>query len=189
MKMERKYKPELIASKDDIRYVLTNLCIDIHKDKTVVVATDGRRLVCVPCEIDSIHEIGLVPVEAIAQARKVKSKNRHDDLTVPLVGQTGMNDRLQLNGRAEIRNGPVLTTIDRPGCEFNYPKWPEAVIPKGEPTFTVSLNAELLLGLAKALGTDGSVKLQFTSDIEQILVTPSGQSDGEFGVLMPLRTH
>lgn len=189
MRMERRFKPETVASQDDSRLAIQNLSIDIHNDKTVVVATDGRRLVVVPCEIDSIHEIGLVPVEAIKQARTVKVKRQprqssqrgryrnHDiepaELEVPL------------NGQAKFDKGPVHITIDRPDEYTVYPKW-QPLIPLSEPTFTVGLNAELLAGLAEALGSDGMVTLQFRGADKIIHVTADKHS-GAFGLLMPCR--
>lgn len=178
MRMERRFKPEIIASKDETRFAMQNLNIDIHNDKTVIVATDGRQLVVVPCEIDSIHEIGLVPVEAIKQARtvKVKRKSRGRDIEPAEL-------EMSLNGKVQFDKGHVHITIDRPDVDIHYPKWPQ-FIPTSEPTFTVSFNAEYLAGIAKALGSDGAVTLQFRGECDPIHIT-SDKHSGAFGLLMP----
>lgn len=185
MRMERKYKPERIASKDTGREVLTHLCVDIHNDQTVVAATDGRRLVCVPCEIDSIHEIGLMPVEAVKEARnlKVKRLNR-DEVSVPLAKiSESFDSRLATRQPFEINKDNVHITIDKPSETLVYPKWTQ-VIPTGESKFTITLNAKLLSELADALGSDGVVTLQFRDPSDVIHVTADKRS-GAFGLLMP----
>lgn len=183
MRMERRFKPEIIASTD--RQALTHLCIDIHNDKTVIVATDGRRLVVVPCEIDSIHEVGLVPVEAIKQARTVKVKRKSRGRFRSGRDIEPAELEVSLNGKVQFDKGPVHITIDRPAADVVYPKWPQ-IIPTSGPTFTVALNAELLAGLAKALGSDGAVQLQFRGENDPIHVTADKHS-GAFGLLMPCR--
>ncbi len=127
----------------------------------VAVATNGRALVIAPVEISAgENDEGLISPEALKAARKNK----------PLEGI------LMVNGKLEL---PCSTAYPRPveggesGCGF-YVKWEQVVPEPSSPVdFTVSLNPQLLLDLAQAIGCakDGCVTLEFRQGMNPFRVT------------------
>lgn len=168
MKLRRKYRPELIASKDATRAVINDLQISEHEGKPVLVATDGRKLVVVPITLEK-GEKGRLPKDALAFARK--TAHRKDDLT------------MSLNGKVEFPNGWTMPLK----LDGNYPTWQTVVPEKADRKHRISFNAKFLYELAQAMGTD-EVVLHMGTAMDSIIVEP-GVSDGEFGVLMPCRNE
>lgn len=166
MKLRRKYRPELIASKDATRFVINDLQISEHEGKPVLVATDGRKLVVVPVALEE-NEKGRLPKAALIFARK--HANRKDDIT------------MRLNGKVEFPNGWTMPLLE----EGNYPTWQQVVPSKESRKTRIAFNARFLYELAQAMGAE-EVVLHMGDPMEAIIVEP-GVSDGEFGVLMPCR--
>lgn len=179
IKIDPKYKLELVASKlGGTRPTIEVIRIDHSKRfGNVAVSTQGKAMAIVPiAHVDPMDEEIKRPVtpynvsqEALKASRKVKR----------------LEGELKLNGNIELGNGQAFPL---PDClmGINYPRW-EVVLPDKAPTFEVALDAQLLLDLAKALGTDGKVTLSFIDELSPIAVTPNYNGNGEYGVLMPMR--
>jgi len=163
MRLEHKYLIEKAASKDPIRRALQN--VFITEDKKHLVATNGSALAKVPVELDASDDRGngLIPASVLTDARK-KTKHR-------------MHTELSLNG-AFIHNDGVSIPRD---AEGTFPQY-EHIFPK-DPVIkhTVTLNPELLLDLAKALGNSKSITLEF-QEVGDAIIARNGLA---VGLLMP----
>lgn len=160
------------ASKSDAREKLRHAYLDT--DKARMVATDGHILAIVPVEVDPGDASGYVPTEALTTAKKLLPRST-ETLT------------LACNSSIAIPNGPSYPRPD----ESAFPNV-DAVLPNPETRlFSVALDPELLVNLAKALGSAGVV-LSFDPANGQacILVRPylkkSIDLDGRVGAIMPM---
>lgn len=170
-------KIEKVASRDLSRPVLCALHLRISEDRKVahLEATDSYKAVRIPVEIEDQDEAGLVSIDAIAAARKIKGTDAQivlcgEDLNVPLAGQ-----RFTRPDYGEFANLPQL--------------WPE---PAELSSFEVGLNAKFLYELAQGLGSD-TVRIRFhaapdgsPSPLRSMLVRPNRLDGGE-GILMPMK--
>lgn len=142
MKIETKYKPEIIASKDITREYLCDPYLDADAGK--VVATDGHRMIVVPAGADG-DSSGFVSSEAFVEGRRLAKKAKVFDYVI--------------EGREKLSNGAVYTTEQ--GRKF--PPW-KSVVPEHQPgdedTVTFGLNARYLKELVDALG--GKENVVFT---------------------------
>lgn len=169
MKIKRTYRPELIVGKGKFRPVLNDASLQTHEGKDVLVATDGRRLVVLPVTREDGDTDGAIPPKAMQIAREAAHKK--DPLSI------------KCNGKIEFVNE---WTMPRPN-HGAFPNFAQ-VIPAAESRTTkVSFNAKFLYDLARAIGRD-TVTLNIGGPLDAILVTPAGPADGEFGVLMPVKT-
>lgn len=173
MKIQRHYRPEACASKDEDRFNLTDPYLDVEHEK--LVATDGYRLVAVPVEIDEDDVSGYVSRELLQVGRRKSDKK---------VGLVDIRKRIDLQPHG----------IEWPVVEARkFPAWREVLPPfaEGGPgTITIGLNARLLKGIADALGSEGQLAL--TVKVDQvnsapIVVRALRGSREEVGVLMPVR--
>jgi hypothetical protein len=185
MKIDRKYKPELCASKDPMRIPLQYVAIDGNQ----AVATDGRRLVCVPCERSEGDGDGVLlvkPEHLIADRRNCNKKRPNVELVI---------------------NGPVVRRVNRQGDTVeiksksdhhgftNFPKNWKEVIPKADrKNVVINLNAKLLYEIAQAMGSDlVSIKAEASAEHEPIVINPINYQGAiineAIGVLMPLRAQ
>ncbi len=169
MKINKKYQIEKAASTDETRHPLMN--VHIAEDGKHLVATTGRMLAIVPVEMEPNDERGngaIMPTALIA-ARKTTKKN--DSAC-----------RLALNGSFQLSDGVTLPRPENPGV---FPQYAQ-VIPK-DPVIkhTVTLNPELLLSLAKALGDSRSITLEFQEDELSAIIARNGEA---YGLLMPMKT-
>ena len=163
MIVDKKYKIEKAVSTDGTRYVLNHVYLDVEKKRAV--ATTGRILAVVPCDIADDDVTGMIPVDAIKAARKVK----------------GLNIVVGANGNCETLNGQ---TFKRP--DGTFPKY-EGVIPKhASGGIKISLNAKFLYQLAQATGDD-EVILDIQDAGSAVIVTPYHREPNAFGVIMPIR--
>lgn len=167
MKIEKKYKPELICSKDATRPSIQETYATKHKGKPVLVATDGRRLLAVPIEVDNEKEYGYIPKAALKFAKASLLERRSTFI------------QFSANGKITFSNG---WTMPRDNQQV-FPKW-ETVIPKEAPE-TIAINAKLLYELAQSMGCE-TVALHIGEKNEGIIVKPTENNEA-FGVLMPVR--
>lgn len=168
MILDHKYQIEKAASTDRSRYVLQN--VYITEDKKHLVATTGVILAKVPVELGPTDDRGngLIPADIIADARK-RTKRRP-------------KTELGLNGCFVHGDG---TSVPRT-AEGTFPKY-ENVIPKDAAIKnTVTLNPELLLALAKALGNSKSVTLEFQDQSGELAII--ARNGDAFGLIMPTKT-
>ena len=175
MKMDARFKPELIVSKDKQRVAIATC----YLQGKFLLATDGRMLVKIPVEREEGDTDGPVTIEAIAAARKLGRK-----LGLVVIA---CNDALVTpDGASFPRNAAV-----------SYPQVEQA-IPGKRKEVKLGLNAALLKALADALGDDGKtgVVLAYevgadgtpgTTPISITLNCAAGGRDGIKAVLMPMR--
>lgn len=176
MKINKTFKLEKAASTDATRPAIGNVLVTKTKEgKTLAIATDGRIMAVVPCEIADDAELGLVSPKALVHGRKLAKKASDSEMT--------------LNGNIAFLDGSALPRPTQQDCG-NYPNW-TAVQPDPEAkiAFTVAFDPRLLLNLAEAIGYDGSyqksVTLRFVDEMTAIRVTCG--ADGQYGLLMPVR--
>lgn len=180
MKLPNKINPALAASKDSTRYILQH----VRVTNQLAMATDGRRLLVTCVERDEVDPENvdiLVPAKAVNAA--CAKKRRH------LSGQLRISDQA-----VTIEELGESTTYSCT-CDGKFPNV-SMVVPEIEKhTLRLSLNVELLAGLAKAFGSD-QVTLHLDPDgfsangdktfyAPPMLVT-AGRPDS-FGILMPCR--
>lgn len=160
MKIHSKYRPELVVSKDETRYNLTNPYLDA--EKKMIFAMDGHSLVGVPVETEEGEQVlpeGENGRYISAHALQVTHKEKHlfGLLDLDLVG-----DRLAPLGLS-------LETAFSADCKFPNP---EPVLPHlterkmddpiaEDGTATISFNARYLLRIAEALGNGDQVIITF----------------------------
>ena len=90
-----KFKPELCASKDSMRYTLC----DCYLSGTFLIATDGRRIVQIPVTREEGDVDGYIPQAVLQAARtqankKRKKKFHPSDMTIAAKEKTlGFNSQ------------------------------------------------------------------------------------------------
>lgn len=187
LKHDTRKAPEIerAASSDESRPVLCHAYLNVE-DGTLE-ATDSYMAVIVPVEIEDGDTSGPIPRDALKAQRKA-SKRYPASLSV--------------NGDVALRDTYEGTeqTWKRP----DVGQWPNLrkITPDDLSGFRIGLNAAKLLDLAKALGSDGEVTLEFRRQrntyeegeavgyfpdrLGPMKVTvPSGGDS--WGILMPLR--
>jgi hypothetical protein len=194
-------KPEAIASADKLRRSICEPYLDIETlpatEDTVtcdglkvpgvsvrvgrLVSTDGKAMAILPVDIDDHDVSGYVSGAALSAARKQAGK-----LDQAKVG---------LNGKAELPDGSTMPRNG--GADGTYPNWRLVKdMTKGEPVFRYCVNVELLLRLAKAIGSDGPLMLEFYADENgkpdnlapaTVKWAGAGNPTGGKGIIMPMR--
>ena len=178
MKINKNCKIELACSTDKQRAAICNPYLEIDDKGARMIATNGQILAIVPVDPQEGDKAGLVPVDAIKDARKAKPASLPEAT-------------LACNGNVKLLDGRQY-----PRPDFAFPNY-RAVLPaENRPAkFTVGIDAKLLWELAQAMGTQG-VTLEFENELSAIKVRPSaaGQhgsikpADYEArGVIMPIR--
>lgn len=187
MKLQRKYKPELIVSKDATRYILEQVMVDLYEGEPVCVATDGRRIVIVPCEIEDVREIGCLSPQVFKTARAAQSiKNKSK--SIPAVPVLDIEADVE---QVIVKNGIKTVVFKRQDYGRDYPKYKQA-IPTGKPRVTISINPKLLWELAQAMGAEDGVTLEIHEQDNGIdtaigVVPNNSASNKARAVLMPMR--
>lgn len=177
------------AAKAAGRYAMADLRLETtppagHTSGGSLVATDGRRIVVVPVELDDGDDAGLVSVEAFTQAVKLAGK--------------GSEASMKANGSLVCKNG---ATFERPTGDF--PRWQQAMPafrPADPGTVTIAFNAVYLAEIIKALGTVtdcASITFQVETDsttgrhtaAKAPILVGTGSKAFAFGALMPITTE
>lgn len=182
MKLGKKQKIEACASLDSARPNLEAPYLDVAKKQ--LVASDGRLGIFLPVEVDAGDVSGPVPVEAFAAARRAQKRVASIEIRLPVLD-------------AEVPLGPTYARKPLQGA----PPISE-LLPRVDPRLdwadkgvtVVSLDAELLVTLQRALGSDGvTLLIRRGEATEAINVLPLGVEPGApfadgHGVLMPMRS-
>lgn len=140
MKIDTQYKPELLIS-PDITRTSTHIGMYYDTDAKLLCATNGHAFVGVPVTVEAGESSGYVTAEILKAARQFAKKAKLAESTIEVT-------------KTELRtfNGATKTTAARPKAQF--PAWrqllPE-IAPGDDNTVTVTLNAQLLLDVQKAL--------------------------------------
>lgn len=183
-------QPELVASKDESRPVLSKVHLNVEASEVWVC--DSYMAARFPVDLDEGDTSGPIPVEALKAARKP-----------PLRGSEGrilVNHHVDvvMDGKGQTHSDPYVT-LPRESAEYQFPNLDE-LFPESGTVFEVGLNAKKLHDLAKAFGQD-EVRLSFIagratnvdgdagpSNLRPILVNPiSAREDDGKGLLMPIR--
>lgn len=145
-------RPAMFAAPDDMRPVLTAVCVEAEKDGVIAVGSDGFRLGAQHASID-VEETGtvLVPARLIINAAK----------TWP--GRPGLDDRVVLTTQEQrVTIAYVPAGWDEPQVAFSdfaiagsFPNWRQ-LIPTidGEPRASFALNPTFAAEVAKAARLD-----------------------------------
>ena len=185
MKIHKNHKVELVCA-DKFRPVLQYPHLDV--ESKMLVATDGKAMICVPVETEEGEVSGPVSIEALDLSRK------HPDVL-------GMSS-IHCNGSCET----LGTKFPRPDVG-TFPNWRQ-VVPKPAKSIKVTWNKELLSNALKALGNadnyEFEIELESDSDgnlsssisgpavirSKNNAKTPIGKraTDGAFALIMPMRS-
>jgi DNA polymerase III sliding clamp (beta) subunit (PCNA family) len=171
MKISKKCKVELIASKDNTRYVINNPYLQGDK----LIATNGKSLVVLPVERDSEDTDGPINVEAFKLSRKVLSCIKDSQIIA--------------NGELKISTKEGQMTIPRRDLTGgNFPNWKQVIPNENRGGYKIGLNAEMLYDLAQSLGGN-EVILEVFDEVSPIIVKahPNHAISGSLGVLMPVK--
>jgi DNA polymerase III sliding clamp (beta) subunit (PCNA family) len=176
MKTEKKYQLHKISKTvDRSRY---GLC-GIHYDGKNAVATNGRSIAVVPCEPEEGDSDKVtVPTKFFAKASAKDNEWR----------------TIKLNGRAGA--GTMFSDY----IDGNYPNYKQVMVDRSRYVEVVTLDAELLMALALAIGSKNksgpaSITLSVpkltngtpaTDGLSPVLVT-SRNSPEAVGIIMPIR--
>lgn len=180
MTIDKKYKIEEATSQDPRREVLHAVHVANVNGSAKAIATDGRMLAMVPVEMgDGDSDKVNVRKEAFRAARKAFKR-------LPAV-------HLKLNGKAIITEPGSESAFDY--VEGQYPNVSQVLPKAAEQSVSVTLDANLLVKLWKALGGEDDKRQGITLKIgcvngkaEQtrpIEVSVRG-ADG-YGLLMQMR--
>ena len=140
MKINKDFKLELIASKDETRHTLKSIYV-MQNGRSWAIATDGKALAQVPVELEEGE---------LSKGNSIKASDFKFQRSNPAIKkQAEMFCFLQ----------PI---------EGQYPNT-EMIWPKDEAKTTVLIDIELLYSLSRALGTE-KLKLEITDNEKAIRV-------------------
>lgn len=170
-------KIELAASTEASRYTIQAVKLDVPNKR--IMATDGHILAIVPCEVaDDDHSV-LLSIDSMKQMRAMQKRAKR----VPI--------EIRTNGKATVIAPGELAEFELTVGQFPNV---DMVVPKGEKydgPATLTINVDLLLRLAKALGAtnhagNNIVSLTIKDNNSSVLVKTSQNPDA-IGVIMPCR--
>lgn len=167
----------LAAAKNDVRYYLNGVCIDVRESDAVAVATDGHMLVALPLERVEGDESPTVAghyIIARDSLEKLKSpvKGEHVTLTIDAAAQS-------------LTIGAWGSTTTTKLVEGQYPNWRSA-IPKTVNGEVSQFDAEYVAAFGKInklLGSKYSPAIAHNGNAaSRVMLT-----GGAVGVIMPMR--
>lgn len=165
-------KIEAVAPKKDGYTYLNGVYYDT--DNKALVASNGAILVKLAVTPDTGDESALLSHESIAHARRVSTGKLYSKA---LYMRTS-------NDKVTFADG-----VSHPTKKVKYPEY-SSIIPNGEPTIEIGLDAKLLYNLAQGLCRHGEyrVKLSITNAGDAVRVTALPPVDeDDVGVIMPVR--
>jgi hypothetical protein len=183
MRIDRSFKPEIVASDDVTREIICEPYLDGHE----VVATDGRILAVFPIEREVTDTDGHIPKKAFPLTRA----NGGDGRTVAMP--------LRKTAICFKRSGEVVV-LGRTKKNGTYPDYRNVMEP-AKAVAEVAINPRLLLRLAESLGVsngsgvtlslalkdDGS--LDYHTPIEVRATDPVQGAKAAYGWVMPMRKY
>ena len=172
MKINISCKVEKAISKDQTRHAITAPWLTVDSK---VIATDGKILAVIPCEVNEGDAPGYIPTDALKASRKGR-------------GATG--EMVLTRAECQVLNGATFP-VDN---ERTAPDWTAVIPPADRPIkMRVALDPERLAALAEAMGA-GAVVLEIEDESSPITVRPASKGYGDvpaepgaFGVIMPCR--
>ncbi|MGA2624471.1 MAG: hypothetical protein ABSF91_11500 [Bacteroidota bacterium] len=169
MEINKKYKLEKAVSPDETRTSLMNIFVT----RRHAAATNGHILAIVPVVSDKRDKRGWLSAEALKLGRKVTPKAL-DTVQIALDGKQVLAD-----GTAIVRpDGRV-----KPPCLFR-------VLRKAykKRRIRFGINTSFLKDLAESIGSE-EVILEIGTPDQSILVRPIRDSNGEVGLIMPVKVR
>ena len=163
------------CDEESSRYALGGVCIDVKDGTVTLVATDGRRLSSVECEIDQDPDEGqtLVPARAMGIMQRLA---------------TGSEGAVQIEstGTECVMTCDGLTVTARL-LEGKFPRWRD-VIPTREVQATTVTSTELLSATRAAaiVTTEDSKGIDFTFSADGIWLHGQSAAAGESSVTCPV---
>lgn len=181
-KSSSKVQPELVASKDESRPVLT--MVHLNAEDSVVEVTDSYMLARFPVELDEGDTSGPIPVDALKASRKPPLKFK--------------STSIRCNSHVEVRHefgehaSDPYVTLPRESGDYQFPNTRQ-LIPDTLSEFEIGLDAGLLLKLAKAMGSE-RIRIRFTNaptrvGVENPAVDQPGPSNMRPMVVRPINAH
>ncbi len=166
MEINKKYKLEKAVSKDPLRENLHNIIIQGKQ----AFATDSYIMAVVPVKMEKGDTPGLMSPDALKLGRKATLKG-FDEI------------RIALDGSQKLQDGTVL-----PRPEGDHPDRLQSILSDAQKKRKVKfgINVSLLKDLSDAIGAD-EVVLELAAPDKAILVRPLKDSNGEKGIIMPVR--
>jgi DNA polymerase-3 subunit beta len=180
----------IFASKEDVRYYLNGVCIEVAPDGAYIVATDGHRMFAVrePCE-------GLVPrlgnkcyIVPRAALESILKTSKGDSMLVR-PSDDGKTAVLEFGGVSA-----TCTLIDG-----RFPDWRRVIPAKDQSGMAGQFNGDymadcvkvgkLLDTRSKALGGFGTPYIEHNGPEKACRVTWPGAQCEALGVVMPLRAE
>ncbi|MFA5250946.1 MAG: DNA polymerase III subunit beta [Parachlamydiales bacterium] len=172
-------KTSFAAAKDDSRYVLNGLYLQIQNGEASFIGTDGKRLAKTQTKIDldaAFQGAYIIPLKAVEEM-------------IRMLDEKSATAALSLTpDRVFLENGPLMLTTKL--LSGQYPDV-ERVIPTASP-ISLSLHREELAALLRQVSlftsdTSGSVKFSFADG--SLLLTANSSEIGEGVVSMPVDYH
>jgi DNA polymerase III subunit beta len=163
------------CDEESSRYALGGVCLDVHGGTVTLVATDGRRLSSVECEVDQAVDDGqtLVPARALGIMQRLAA---------------GSEGAVQLEASGtECVMTVEGTTVTARLLEGRFPKWRD-VIPTREAKCTTVTSTELLSATRAAaiVTTEDSRGVQFAFNGDGIWLHGQSAVAGESSVTCPV---
>lgn len=185
-----------VASTDETRPALAGVLLERLPDgSTVAVATDGHRLITLPCpelRLPVTREPVMIPA-AIARKLEQASKKR------PSILLEAIDETHSTRTRYSFRN---LFTGESIGCDRpdgQFPAWRQVLPTQGGFRFKLALDAALLKGICEALGgkdvatieldfpMDADGELRPMHDMNPMVISANMGAYGATALLMPVR--
>tara|TARA_R100000149_G_C5846605_1_gene116725 strand:- start:17 stop:571 length:555 start_codon:yes stop_codon:yes gene_type:complete len=182
MNISKYNKIEKVVSKDPNRHILQKAWLETDREKFIkatrehgkgeLVATDGRKLVCIEVDIDKNDTSGQIDCAAISASRK-RPAIESLACDVEKVTVLGSNMTFERNNDMKFPNVKVVANQNETACR--------------ETVLTVGLNAKFLYECSQAMGTD-ELKLSFVDNENPIAIEPiRTKGNPSTAILMPIR--
>lgn len=171
------FRTSFAASREDNRYALTGVFMQISNSVATFVASDGRRLSRTHVQIDLPPDYSgtySIPLKAVEEISRNLTEDPEEIATVYL-----LSDRIAV----EANHVTVITKL----LQGEYPAYDE-VIP-GSCETILNLHREELISLLRQISlfiSDDSPSVRFTFDDGSLVLTKNS-SEGEGKVSMPLQ--
>lgn len=191
----------LFTSQDDSRYVLTGVLVEAQANKApVIVATDGRRLVCIETLADQENPDGVAPVECKFILRRdfvkilvaISKATGHKEYSWVRFTYTPGHKRLSI----EFLGGNATLEVDDAMIEGDYPDWHKVVPSKSkkrEPITDLALNCKQMADFAKAaelLGSDSCfIQMNLVGKEKEIEVIVGSLEDTFYALITPCKIN
>ena len=180
MNISKYNKIEKVVSKDENRHILQKAWLETDREKFIkatrehgkgeLVATDGRKLVCIEVDIDKNDTSGQVDCAALVASR---NKPNIESLACDLEKVTVLGSNMTFARDNDMKFPDVKRVANQ-----NDGK---------ETVLTVGFNAKFLYECSQAMGSD-ELKLSFVDNENPIAIEPiRTKGNPSTAILMPIR--